>query len=48
MKKKLVITLFAAVIVLGFSTQDRTHADAQIPKITSIQPIGGTYVALNN
>ena len=48
MKKKLVVMLFAAVVILGFTSQNYTHAEAQIPKITKIQPIGGSYVALNN
>lgn len=39
MKKKLVVMLFAAVIILGFAKQEPTHADAVVPKITSIQPV---------
>jgi len=39
MKKKLVVMLFAAVFILGFVNQVPTHAEAQIPKMTSIKPI---------
>lgn len=46
MKKKLTVMLFAAVIIFGFSSQDRTHADFQMPKITSIK--SPTFIALNN
>ena len=45
MKKKLIVMLFAAVIVFGFTMQEPTQAEHQIPRITSIQP--GTFVALN-
>jgi len=45
MKKKLVIMLFAAVIVLGFTKQESTYAEAEIPKMTSIQPIN--FVSLS-
>jgi len=38
--------LFAAVVILGFATQETTHADAQIPRITSIDPVN--FVALSN
>lgn len=46
MKKKLLVTVFAIVVTLGFAKPEATHADAVIPKITSIQPIN--YIALNN
>jgi hypothetical protein len=45
MKKKLVVTLFAALLILGFVSQEPTHAEQERPKITSIQP--GSFVALN-
>jgi hypothetical protein len=38
MKKKLIVMLFAAAIIFGFAKQEPTHADNQIPRITSIQP----------
>jgi len=37
MKKKLVVMFIAAIIVLGLGNQMPTHADNQIPRITSIQ-----------
>jgi len=46
MKKKLIVMLFAAVIVFGFTLQESTHAENQIPRITSIQ--SGSFVALSN
>jgi hypothetical protein len=45
MKKKLIVMLFAAVIIFGFAKQEPTQAENQPPRITSIQP--GTFVALN-
>lgn len=38
--------LFAAVVILGFATQETTHADVEIPRITSINPVN--FVALGN
>ena len=46
MKKKLVVMLLAAVVVFGFATQNYTHAEYSIPRITSIQ--GPTSFALSN
>ena len=43
MKKKLVLTLFAALLILGYVNQEPTQAEQERPKITSIQPI-----AINN
>ena len=44
MMKKLLVMLFAAAIVFGFTMQETTHAENQIPRITSIQQ--GTFVTL--
>ena len=38
MKKKLVVTLFAALLVLGFVNQGSTQAEQERPRITSTQP----------
>jgi hypothetical protein len=46
MKKKLVITLFAAALILGFVSQEPTQAEQERPRITSTQP--GTFVTLSN
>ena len=48
MKKKLIVMLFAAVIIFGFAQQEPAQADNQIPRITSIQPGSGSFVAMNN
>ena len=45
MKKKLVIMLFAAVIVLGFAKQHSHDAHWAVPHMTSIQPIN--FVSLS-
>jgi len=46
MKKKLVVMFMAAIIIFGLGNQLTTHADNQIPKMTSIKPI--SFVALEN
>lgn len=45
MKRKLIISAFAAIIVMVLAQQGVTMADYILPRITSIQP--GTFVALN-
>ena len=44
MKKKLLVTLFAALLIIGFVSQEPTQAEQERPRITSIQP--GTFVTL--
>jgi len=46
MKKKLLVTFIAVVVVMAFSQQGITLADNVLPRITSIQP--GTFVTLAN
>jgi len=49
MKKKLFVTIIAAVIVMTFAQQGITLADNVLPRITSIDPVSPVnYVALNN
>jgi hypothetical protein len=45
MKKKLIISVIAAGIVMVLAQQGITMADYVLPRITSIQP--GSFVALN-
>lgn len=44
--KKLALLLLAVVILSGFTNIQPTHAENQIPRITSIQ--GPTSIALSN
>lgn len=44
MKKKLVVTLFAALLILGFVNQQSTQAEQERPRITSTP---GTFVTLS-
>jgi len=46
MKKKLLVTLFAALLIIGFVSQEPTQAEQERPRITSIQ--SGSFVALSN
>jgi len=46
MKKKLLVTFIAVVVVMAFSQQGITLADNVLPRITSIQ--SGSFVALSN
>jgi len=46
MKKKLIISAFAAIIAMVLVQQGVTMADYILPRITSIQ--SGSFVALSN
>lgn len=46
MKKKLLLTFIAALLVMTFAQQGITLADNVLPRITSIQ--SPTFLALNN
>ena len=45
MKKKLFVTLIAAIVVMVFAQQGVTMADYALPRITSFEPI--QFTALN-